>query len=210
MRKAGLRTIAASLLLAGAAQAQDIKLDNCVDLSDQTEADYPVAFTCVGLLQGEIARLSGALEGVNDRLGQIEEATRGLDPIPSGTVAAFDLSDGCPDSWAPFAESQGRVIIGASFGISSGLFRVEPKLTDRKYREHGGEEKVRLSLGQMPEHSHFIPSDGSGHDDIQSLYNTPNSDEGISTNSARTSSAGKSEPHNNMPPFLALYFCKKS
>ena len=57
--------------------------------------------------------------------------------VPRGTVAAFDLSDGCPDGWKTFDPAAGRFIIGA--GQGKGL---EDRLV-RAVRARGAHTKKR-------------------------------------------------------------------
>ncbi|MEM7768860.1 MAG: hypothetical protein AAF253_15540 [Pseudomonadota bacterium] len=132
--------------------------------------------------------------------------------IPEGTVIAFDSAAGCPMGWIDFASGRGRAIVGATppGGESGGLTR-------REFQEQGGAETHTLTVDEIPYHEHgvgvyaggavdprlgqgpytyVLPSDTSSPE-IEGSYYTTKKDE----------LAGKS--HNNMPPYIALYFCKK-
>lgn len=135
--------------------------------------------------------------------------------FPAGAVLAFDLPSQCPDGWSPFAEGQGRVVVGASFGIDDNLFR-GTALTQRKYRDHGGEERVTLTEAQMPEHRHIsgdfdsiMTGVGAGQAPAGLLEDIQESGRANLYRRGAMPVAGGSEPHNNMPPYIALYLCKK-
>ena len=133
--------------------------------------------------------------------------------IPENAVVAFDDSAGCPDGWKPFLAAQSRAIIGATFGIGSepglGNNENDVALIERKYRDHGGEESVTLAQNHLPEHRHGVPygpsDSGSGFHPIlgQGKASTP-------SNYPQTTFVGNNQPHNNMPPYIALYFCQKT
>ncbi|UES60239.1 hypothetical protein GFK91_31495 (plasmid) [Roseibium aggregatum] len=137
----------------------------------------------------------------------IQEAADG---IPSGAVVAFlsAESDPCPGKkWNIFNEAKGRFIVGAGQGAQSGL-------TDKKVRATGGEERVKLSIEHMPEHRHAVyPHAGVKSDHDKNWDGAPT--EGVDAgggnmvSEATTGIAGGDSAHNNMPPYLALYYCIK-
>ena len=73
----------------------------------------------------------------------------------------------------------------------------------------GGESEVKLTVDQMPSHNHSYTrsrlffSDPGGQNAI--AYNN-NIGQAIG---AATHSAGGNKPHNNMPPYLAVYIWKR-
>lgn len=117
--------------------------------------------------------------------------------IQSGMVAAFfpgNLGDPvCPVGWQYFIEGSGRFILGANEKYPPG--------------ERAGEETVRLSVAQMPRHSHGVSrqTDVKADDDNAFLARGETS----SMKDAATRATGDNQPHNNIPPYIALYFCKK-
>lgn len=84
----------------------------------------------------------------------------------------------------------------------------------------GGEAQHILTANEMPEHSHFSDSFESGspsatkdtgtyitwvnHGTVET--NRPGAGNVIDDGPVRTSPAGHSEPHNNMPPYFAMPF----
>ena len=142
--------------------------------------------------------------------------------LPSGAVVPFDLANQCPDGWRPFVDGQNRVILGASFGLPDQLFRGRQMLTQRKYRDHGGVEEISLQEHHIGDHSHEVTY---GTQDVLTLDTTGNRTKSsrvgaVYTVEYKTSGGnpvsplfaqprGKGTPINNMPPYIALYFCKK-
>lgn len=130
-------------------------------------------------------------------------AERSFDTIPSGAVIAFDSRSGCPEGWVTFAEGAGRTIIGVGAGDG---------LTQRRYRETDGEEFHRLSPEEMPAHEHSIKNRsisllGVGPNNMAVPIGSAVGD--LVTENA-TGIVGESQPHNNMQPFIALFYCVKT
>jgi len=116
--------------------------------------------------------------------------------FPTGAIIAFDQPEGCPEGWSPYLEAAGRMIIGTGKGDG---------LSNRKYRETGGEEAHTLSINEMPSHNHQYNHEsdvggGCGRAGCNSHATYP---------SFSTSNTGGNRPHNNMPPYIALTYCRK-
>ena len=87
----------------------------------------------------------------------------------------------------------------------------------------GGVEYHALEPQEMPNHGHRVvwSSGGKEHtislnaargddpDDAQFQLKTGGAESGQAGRHLLTTQEGASAPHNNMPPFIALYFCKK-
>ena len=88
----------------------------------------------------------------------------------------------------------------------------------------GGEETHVLALNEMPAHTHDIKQRKSNPTSVSSFYNSVYTGGGIEyafTQSAKTTinqeatdhlfntSTGGGQPHNNMPPYLAIYVWKR-
>lgn len=141
-----------------------------------------------------------------------------------GAVIAFDRSEdrgggfvggACPVGWSLFRDAGGRFIIGA--GAHTNTDSAGNALTDyRAYSDDpieaiGGYETVILEETQMPSHSH---SHNDEYAELRGLPDRLDSDGGdvgiVVTNvNKETGEVGDGLPHDNLPPFIALYFCIK-
>ena len=125
--------------------------------------------------------------------------------IPKGVVVAFDLPisgdrpEGCPKGWSAMRDLDGRVILGA------GLARNQKY----GYRDIGGEEEVTLSLPQMPKHQHLLPV-AQNEPNEEWAFRADGEGNWTGVHHRISDFSGGDEPHNNMPPYIALYFCKKN
>ena len=120
----------------------------------------------------------------------------------SGAVIAFDRPGGCPTGWSDFKDAAGKVIIGVGEGS------LKEKLASRKYRAEGGEEKHKLTSLETPKHVHYL-NIKSEEFRIAKGRDKRNLMVPDKTTGEATKSAGAGKHHNNMPPYIALYFCKK-
>lgn len=93
-------------------------------------------------------------------------------------------------------DARGRVILGSGSGIG---------LTARTHGATNGFETHTLTVAEMPEHTHtvarFVNSNFGFAGNPSSLQ--------VRSGSENTSSAGQSQPHNNMQPWLALNWIVK-
>ena len=134
--------------------------------------------------------------------------------VPSRAVVAFDNPPArpCPLGWEVFKEATSRMVVGA--GNRNDFYEEKyaedeqgRPLTPRAYRQHGGEEIHKLSVSEMPAHVHsYTFSDGQNspeHPDFSA------NEFGLKNVAADTSSAGGDQSHNNMSPYIALYYCVK-
>ena len=134
--------------------------------------------------------------------------------IPSGVIVMWSgTKDNIPEGWALCDGSNGTPDLRGRFIVGAGV-------GDYTVGKTGGEERVTLTLDQIPSHSHKFLGDDSLKDWGWSWY-----DEGedgkwdaMSNNSGRedahshlyrTTSAGGSGSHNNMPPYYALCYIMK-
>lgn len=130
--------------------------------------------------------------------------------IPAGAVMAFDLPEGCPDSWTRFEAGSGRMIVGVGTRVGvEGSFRLLADSNGSVYQT-GGAETHKLTEREMPSHSHVFAinhrkGSGSGTTTVGRIP----ADETSANASRRTTATGGNIAHNNMPPYIALYYCKK-
>jgi hypothetical protein len=134
------------------------------------------------------------------------------DQIPSGAVVAFDNPAGCPKNWDPLIAAEGRTIIGAYFEIEDSTERKTNALTKRKLLEQGGAETHKLSIAEMPSHNH---ANGKYNRSLTTGVLTYKGQHGKDSRLPRLDASrslrtqGGNKAHNNMQPFIALYYCKK-
>ena len=142
-------------------------------------------------------------------------------PVPANAVVAFSLEKGCPEGWSNYSRGYSKFIVGATPEGEEHLAQVvgfsgPRKLSPRQYGSQEGEEMVTLSAQQMPSHFHdsgwgIWTSGPRGRGKIE----VDNGQMGFDPNNAQRTAVtggdanGRTVPHNNMPPYIALYFCKK-
>lgn len=91
-----------------------------------------------------------------------------------------------------------------------------PGLTSRRLGERLGVETVGLNETQMPSHNHTMRGNEEGGDSTNpqnrvfgepsdDLYTTSGTNVAMATNTL-SSAGGGGQPHNNMQPYLAMYF----
>lgn len=122
--------------------------------------------------------------------------------VPIGAVMAFNLPE-CPAGWAPFSELNGRVIVGAGAGEG---------LTARPWKEKKGVETHKLTVPEMPSHTHtngnFVHLlQRTGHHTTTGLDGSPV--EPDIAHVAEMMAAGGSQAHENMQPFYVLTYCER-
>lgn len=118
--------------------------------------------------------------------------------LPAGTLIfiAGGISVPCPAGFELYTEGAGRFPMMAGAG---------DKLTPRQIGESGGEERVTLTIDQIPAHSHntgVVKADGANQSTDRARYVGGNRGE-------QTSTVGGGQSHNNIPPFIAFQTCKK-
>lgn len=168
--------------------------------------------------QTNVAALLACITEVNAEVEEIRRLSIRTG-LPKNAVLAFDDPNGCPAGWTPYTRADGRVIIGVTTGKSP--------LSQRFYGEEGGAEGVTLTEATIPQHQHallaFLGFDQAG-DDItpdnqikiadgevsparSETYRLRGTD--LEASHGKSSSVGNGQPHENMPPFIALYYCRK-
>lgn len=109
----------------------------------------------------------------------------------------------CPTpGWERYDDAQGRFILGWS--ENTNLPAQETRAL-RPYDDTGGNALVTLTIEQIPSHRHLYERQtdtggGCGLDGCGFHSEYPVKE---------TTAAGGSQPHNNMPPYIALTYCKK-
>lgn len=82
---------------------------------------------------------------------------------------------------------------------------------DYEILSEGGEKEHTLSVEELPAHNHFLCDKNSGTDRdwIREYFNLPGTYIDAPTNKWETSKTGGDKPHNNMPPYKAVYIWVK-
>lgn len=122
--------------------------------------------------------------------------------VPSGAVVAFDRPEGCPDGWADMGQVwRGRTLVAA----------VSDTNDTYGFRRSGGEESVKLEPWHLPPHSHSMTLTGRWGDQYGGPHGWGHDAGGQPPVTLRTSNGDglQGEAHYNMPPYIALYYCKK-
>jgi hypothetical protein len=125
---------------------------------------------------------------------------------PHDAILIVDDSNGCPRGWRDLAEDEPAVFAGrmALAATGDGPYR---------YRATHGAATHTLSVAEMPAHSHRNPTRGrdnnSGTETGYPWALQATGQGNYEHHERRTERSGGGMPHNNMPPYVALYFCKK-
>lgn len=128
--------------------------------------------------------------------------------LPSDAVVAFAKEDGCPVGWSEYQLAAGRFIVGV--GRHSEHNRYGNPVATKKVGEKGGEDQVKLKIDHMPSHSHQVPSRGNPPEP-EKIFALKAAARGhhIGRHSRPTDTTGGNQPHDNMPPYVALLYCKR-
>ena len=145
---------------------------------------------------------------------------------PTGVVIASALEcKSLGDNWSLYEPAEGRFILGAGKGPLESFVGLDTQ---------GGAESHRLTLEEMPSHDHrektgletearhLVNKRERERNDryAAGIRGEAGEETGRSLNVSVVSrhehpiepsggrSDGSTEPHNNMPPYVALYFCK--
>lgn len=143
-----------------------------------------------------------------------QNATADQFSMPVGAIVAFDLA-ACPDGWLEYSPSVGRTIIGV------GNYEGDDYAPTENYTlgVKGGYAKWKLTESEMPAHTHRVllgtppPKDvrytaANLSTDISKPSQMVLVDDGMST-TLSTEKVGGDASHENMPPYIALRYCKK-
>ncbi len=175
-------------------------LDKCPELGEKENFTTPM-FNAINCLIKLSKHQSERIESLTNELEILKTEAE----LPVGTVVAINSSESvtCPGkNWKLFDAAKGRFILGAGHGDHSSL-------TPRQLGETGGEEKHTLSRNEMPDHNHGMNSAlngaplswGGGSHPVPTTPTPPSA--------LFDWSGGNGRAHNNMPPYIALYFCEK-
>jgi len=126
--------------------------------------------------------------------------------VPKGAVVAF--ANGCPTDagWQEYAPAKGRFLVAVGTNVDANG-------TERAFSPgigNDGEYEHTLTTDEMPAHRHGIDRQGPTRG-IEGLPPIGTDGAIIDTIEQEMSQpAGKGQPHNNVPPYIALHFCEKT
>ncbi|WP_338695242.1 hypothetical protein V5279_03845 [Bradyrhizobium sp. 26S5] len=152
--------------------------------------------------------------------------------VPSSAIVAFDSTDldenTCPPGWSPFLLGRGRTLVGAGDPSKAPEKMAADEngrpLKGYVLRQHGGEQAHQLTPDELPAYKPEIIKENRTPFDFRETDVVPCLDNGCNQMGAVTdghrggqhtdvklniSGIGKDKPHNTMPPFVAIYYCKK-
>lgn len=132
-----------------------------------------------------------------------QDVINAIDNALRGSVVAFQR-DECPAGWIPYADADGRVIVGTGEGNADRFGR---PLVKRNLGDHGGEERVQLSVSELPGHRHGVYRHSGERLKSGGVNGSNSEDSGTKVREWETGATGGDQPHNNMPPFIALTYC---
>lgn len=78
-----------------------------------------------------------------------------------------------------------------------------PGLTPRTLGEVSGSESVTLLVNQIPAHTHWLSLSDSVTTGVEAIAGVA---AGGAMSPTNTTTTGESQPHENMPPYLAIHF----
>lgn len=129
--------------------------------------------------------------------------------INSGAVIAFDMNE-CPQGWQNVSQLNQRKFSGRVLLIAGPATTRNPEsqsTSQRQYNGNGGEggqQSVLLTIENMPNHNH-----GGIWGGTDKKMGMRNEHEAHTSGRKQVLNEGGDIPHENMPPFVAMTFCKK-
>lgn len=135
--------------------------------------------------------------------------------VPQGAViASLQKCDTLTGKWSAFTEGTGRFVVGAGDEIHRAYGTWDLALPEGGVKPmpistyvvlaKGGEEQHQLSIPELARHSHAYETelgvDGNRSGQQDATYGRMG---------GQTSLVGQNQPHNTLPPFVALYLCKR-
>ncbi len=127
--------------------------------------------------------------------------------VPKGAVVAFATACPADFGWKEYEAARGRFVVATGeHADASGTSRT----FSLGIGPNDGEYQHTLTVDEMPAHRHSVERQGPTRG-IEGLPPIGTDGAIIATiEPEMTSTAGKGQPHNNVPPYIALHFCEKT
>lgn len=209
LRPAAVLACAACSLLAAAysSTGQAAIKDTCPNIRElPKEKKVEALLTCIEKLAETVEELSQGLPKDAIVAFPFEK--------PDDVIPGSEADDPCPPGWKRYRDADGRMIAGVG--------QHDPSVAQFTPFQSDGERKVLLTVEKMPRHRHELDMDqrhGSpGYLDggnrpgaiIFGVAHGPAAHQTLRNTGPIVDHPGATESHNNMPPYIALYFCKKN
>lgn len=127
--------------------------------------------------------------------------------IPTGAVVAFATECPAEFGWTEYEPARGRFLVATGkHSDANGTTRTFVAGAG----DNDGTYETTLTVDQMPAHRHGVERQGPTRG-IEGL--PPLGSDGAVLSAIereQTLATGKGEPHNNVPPYIALHFCEKT
>jgi hypothetical protein len=156
-------------------------------------------------INSTIAAMQATDENINSTIVAMQATISGLQTTISGQFNKFfpvgslyvtgddtfnpNEAEGWQGTWSKI---EGRFILGSS--------------EDYAVNTVGGEATHTLTIDEMPSHNHNLKFEN----DARATGGSPNIGTGTSVGSEATVSTGGGQPHNNMPPYKAVYIWERT
>lgn len=224
---------AALLISSGPLLADGHATLDCAALDATAPGDAFRAFNCISAMDKDLEEARATISELENKIAAMTALSARMDALQADmakmtqkfvpsvgehsetkAIVAYYSAKGekaCPKGWVPYEDAKDRFILGAG----------------NEHRAVGfkdGEKTVTLGIEEMPSHDHATATAGLmqrsgapivivdtgtsgavkmpyGFDFATGVDNNPSDDV--------INHKGGSQPHNNMPPFIALYFCQK-
>lgn len=158
------------------------------------------------LEDGDVLRMIRRRMGLGDTLGALPPECGG-----TGTTEGFDLGKVYPvgSIYMSTAATNPGTLFGGKWEQVKGRFLLA---ADETYKagSTGGEAAHKLTVDEMPAHNHKVIN-ATGVVEQSSNRSCLGASQRYSTDySFSAANSGNDKPHNNMPPYLAVYMWKRT
>lgn len=174
---------------------------NDYDSLDESEKQKDILYICTPASGGQ-ATLYYKEKKLFDSGSTTVDGDTYLVKAPVGTIVIWGgTADTIPTGWHLCDGEDGTPDLRDKFVLGAeGSHSVD---------ETGGEEKVSLTISQIPSHNHAINLKGSGNATAGNFADTFLKEAVYENGKLNTTSTGSGSPHNNMPPYYALCYIMK-